>query len=240
MIPHDLTSDANILLVHEPDYRPVAQDPGPPLGHLSFVSSPVHRAMPRTSRLSTRVESGLGEDPHTGHRLSPQHPHAEICFTGHSLGAALAVLAFSRFADPDISLYTFGCPRIGDAAFRDRVLSNTGKGIYRLRQLQRRCCPRPTRKFPLPANAREVLPLRPGWQSRYRDSSFKGDVQSLRTAILGPPGQHQGRRPRRNTRTSEPWSIIRPPATASVCGTASRRKEQPGGIYLRQIIGNPP
>ena len=60
-----------------------------------------------------------------------QHPDAEICFTGHSLGASLAVLAFSRFADPNISLYTFGCPRIGDAAFRDRVLSNNAKGIYR-------------------------------------------------------------------------------------------------------------
>jgi hypothetical protein len=60
------------------------------------------------------------------------NPNAEICFTGHSLGAALATLAFSRLRDTNLSLITFGCPRVGNAAFRDRVLSNVNQaGIQR-------------------------------------------------------------------------------------------------------------
>src|SRR5262249_14828413 len=58
-------------------------------------------------------------------------PNAEICFTGHSLGGALATLAFSRFADPGSCLITFGGPRVGNDVFRDRVLSNPAKRIFR-------------------------------------------------------------------------------------------------------------
>lgn len=39
-----------------------------------------------------------------------------VLFTGHSLGAALATLAASRYAQPG-ALYTFGSPRVGDATF---------------------------------------------------------------------------------------------------------------------------
>ena len=50
------------------------------------------------------------------------HPTQPLCITGHSLGAALAALAFADLKDPASSLYTFGCPRVGDQEIlrRDR------------------------------------------------------------------------------------------------------------------------
>jgi hypothetical protein len=45
------------------------------------------------------------------------HPNQNICITGHSLGGALATLAFTRLNDPASSLITFGCPRVGNAAY---------------------------------------------------------------------------------------------------------------------------
>src|SRR5215472_8340606 len=44
-------------------------------------------------------------------------PQQNICITGHSLGGALATLAFTRLNDPASSLITFGCPRVGDPAY---------------------------------------------------------------------------------------------------------------------------
>ena len=186
--PADITSDANILLVHEPDYRPVSQDPGPPLGHLSFVShlftAPclVHRGFQLAlNRVWEKVHSLV-----TGYRQ--QHPHAEICFTGHSLGAALAVLAFSRFSDPNISLYTFGCPRIGDAAFRDRVLSNTGKGIYRYVNYNDAVAHVPPESLLYRQTPEKCFRFDQDGNLDIDDSSFKGDVEALQTAIAGLPG----------------------------------------------------
>lgn len=45
------------------------------------------------------------------------HPNQNVCITGHSLGGALATLAFTRLNDPASSLITFGCPRVGNAAY---------------------------------------------------------------------------------------------------------------------------
>jgi triacylglycerol lipase len=185
--PDNLLSDADIILVHESDYRAASQDPGPALGHLAFVThlfaEPclVHRGFQLAlNQVWAQVHTLVIE-------YRQRHPHAEICFTGHSLGAALAVLAFSRFADPDLSLYTFGCPRVGDGAFRDRVLSNPARGIYRfvnyndavahvpLESLLYRQTPDPCYRFNEDGNLDTD------------DGSFKGDAESLRAAMAGLP-----------------------------------------------------
>jgi hypothetical protein len=49
------------------------------------------------------------------------HPNQLITVTGHSLGAALASLAFTRLNDPHTSLFTFGCPRVGNWVFCRRI-----------------------------------------------------------------------------------------------------------------------
>jgi triacylglycerol lipase len=63
------------------------------------------------------------------HRNQPNSP---IFFTGHSLGAALATLAIARFDGIPAALYTFGSPRVGNAAFCKKVESKAPLGIYRI------------------------------------------------------------------------------------------------------------
>jgi triacylglycerol lipase len=56
-----------------------------------------------------------------------KYPGKRIYFTGHSLGAALAALAITRFKGP-ASLYTIGCPRIGNGPFCGPVDALAEKG----------------------------------------------------------------------------------------------------------------
>ena len=185
--PDDVISDLDITLKREPDYRPAPNDPQVALGPLSFVSNLFGDAY-----VHHGFQNALNQVWNTVHALVTDYrqnnSHNEICFTGHSLGAALAVLAYSRFSDPDISLYTFGCPRVGDAAFRDRVLSNPGRGIYRYvnyndavthvptDSLLYRQAPGPCYRFTVEGNL-----------DNDDDASFRGDVESLRAAIVGLP-----------------------------------------------------
>jgi hypothetical protein len=53
------------------------------------------------------------------------HAGAPVFFTGHSLGAALATIAVTRFAGGQCALYTIGSPRVGDDCFARAVLQKT-------------------------------------------------------------------------------------------------------------------
>jgi len=55
--------------------------------------------------------------------LEQHAPGAPLTVTGHSLGAALATLAMSRWRAR--RLVTFGCPRVGDAAFAATIAAAT-------------------------------------------------------------------------------------------------------------------
>lgn len=55
-----------------------------------------------------------------------------VWFTGHSLGGALATLAGLYFAGPGVSVYTFGAPRVGNAAFRRLYQSQLGAHTFRI------------------------------------------------------------------------------------------------------------
>ncbi len=50
-----------------------------------------------------------------------RHPAAPVYFTGHSLGAALAIIGMARFLSGNAASYTFGCPRAGDEKFAAAV-----------------------------------------------------------------------------------------------------------------------
>jgi hypothetical protein len=59
-----------------------------------------------------------------------KHPGACVYFTGHSLGAALATIAVTRFAGDNSALYTIGSPRVGDDRFVRAVFDKT-KLVFR-------------------------------------------------------------------------------------------------------------
>lgn len=80
------------------------------------------------------VASGQGGEVHEGFKaaldqvwrplseivgtLRAERPSRTLWVTGHSLGAALATLAASRWAGMVSGLYTFGSPLVGDGAFQ--------------------------------------------------------------------------------------------------------------------------
>ena len=115
--PKDIAYDLDVTLAVERNHRQPGQD--------GILPCLVHRGF----------QAALNEVWDTVQAKVMQyralHQGAEILFTGHSLGGALAVLAYSRLGDQGASLYTFGCPRVGDGTFRDRALSSQGKGSFR-------------------------------------------------------------------------------------------------------------
>lgn len=99
----------------------------------------------RTDILVRPTKAGAGGQVHRGFEgaLNPvweshilpvlqAHPKKPVWITGHSLGGALAVLAASRM-DPErqISVYTFGQPRVGDGEFAAACQARFGKRYFR-------------------------------------------------------------------------------------------------------------
>jgi len=185
--PHDIVSDADLVLRPEPDYRLNEKDPAPVLGHLSFVT---HLFDPPCLVHSgfQRALNSVWQKVHAAViNYRGRHGSAEICFTGHSLGAALAVLAFSRFTDKDLSLYTFGCPRVGDAAFRDRVLSNPGRGIFRYVNFNDAVAHVPLESLLYRQTPDTCHRLDQEGDLGEDDGAFKGDISSLRAVLTNLP-----------------------------------------------------
>lgn len=69
-------------------------------------------------------------------RESRSHPEREILVTGHSLGAALAVLCgteLSKRTDKEVNVVGFACPRVGNRGFRTLVQSQSNLHVLRLK-----------------------------------------------------------------------------------------------------------
>jgi len=126
--PSDSATDADILPVPEKDYTVSS-------GHLHsfhFLADLGHGRACLVHQGFQRALNNVWQDVSdciTAYRAA--NATAEICFAGHSLGAALATLAISRFADNKVSLSTIGCPRVGNATFCSRVRERASLGIYR-------------------------------------------------------------------------------------------------------------
>ena len=68
------------------------------------------------------------------HSLVNQFPSASVYVTGHSLGAAMAVLSAAHLQTQEgvnvDEIYTFGLPRVGDAAFSTWFNQNIPQAIH--------------------------------------------------------------------------------------------------------------
>lgn len=187
--PQDLHDDLEIVLVPEPDYKSGAS---PHLGHLSAIlhlfSDPclVHRGFQKAlNRVWDQVYEQLLQ-------YRRENPMAEICFTGHSLGGALALLTYSRFRDANVSVFTFGCPRVGNATFGARVAAG-GHGHFRCVNFNDLVT-----HIPLESELYRHAPQNcyrfdeAGWLDLEHDGTFVGDLRVLERVVGGLPADLMG------------------------------------------------
>ncbi len=169
--PVDVVDDADLVLVPEPDHRDGA--PRFVLGIPALVHHGFKRAL---DRVWDDVRACV-----TNYRQS--HPQAEICFTGHSLGAALAELAFSRFTDGNISLYTYGCPRVGDQPFCNRVLADARRKMTRFVNLNDSVAHVPLESALYRHAPQNCVRIDENGNLGEDDGSFREDVAALATVF---------------------------------------------------------
>jgi len=187
--PQNLHDDLELVLVPEPDYKSAAS---PQLGHLSSIlhlfSDPclVHRGFQKAlNRVWDQVYALLAD-------YRRENPAAEICLTGHSLGGALALLTYSRFRDANVSAYTFGCPRVGDAAFRERVAAG-GKGHFRcvnFNDVVTHVPPETALYMHAPQNCFRFDEA--GWLDLEHDGTLGGDLKVFERVVGGLPADLMG------------------------------------------------
>lgn len=129
----DLATDADAVLVEESNHNPHPGVIEKTLSHLPSlrpVLQPDKAGVHAGFQLALNRVWREASDWLSGYRA--QYPSAEICFTGHSLGAALATIAITRAGDgARCSLYAFGCPRVGNRAFNEHVRRQSGGGWFR-------------------------------------------------------------------------------------------------------------
>jgi hypothetical protein len=183
----DVVYDANILLALEHDYGPSFQSPRPALLHLTSIT---HLFSPPTL-VHLGFQSALGrlwEPVHTtivNYRIT--NPQGKLIFSGHSLGGAMATLAYSRFLDPLASLYTFGCPRVGDEAFCRRVLSRPGQPVYRFVNVNDAVAHVPLKSLLYRHGPEQSLRFDGEGNLKDAQEEFLGDANALRAAVEGLP-----------------------------------------------------
>jgi hypothetical protein len=187
--PQDLHDDLDIVLAPELDYK---SGPSPhPLHFAAIVhlfSDPVlvHRGFQRAlNRVWNQVYEQLAQ-------FRRENPDAEICLTGHSLGGALALLTYSRFRDANVSAFTFGCPRVGDAAFRARVAAG-GRGHFRCVNFNDMVTHIPLESLLFLHAPQDCYRFdEAGWLDLEHDGTLAGDVGVLARAVSGLPADLTG------------------------------------------------
>lgn len=98
----------------------------------NLATWPVHEEGARVHRGFKRQLDSLWAGAAEGLARYRERSSGEIFFTGHSLGAALATIAASRFGGGNASVYTFGAPRVGNLQLAEAVEANTSAGHFRL------------------------------------------------------------------------------------------------------------
>jgi len=120
--------------------------------------------------------------PMLSNRLSGLSPSRSVWFAGHSLGAALAVLAADRYGDATAGVCTLGGPRVGDMHF---AASHSARfGARSLRYVN---------DADVVTHLPPPVPYKHGGAGRFIDS--KGHVSSVRPTLhhyfamlVGDPG----------------------------------------------------
>ncbi|CAF2150646.1 phospholipase A1-Ibeta2, chloroplastic [Brassica rapa] len=146
-------------LVSMPEPKPDPSDPTRPKVECGFNSL----YTTASQQAPSLAESLVGEisrlvDLYAGEELS-------ISVTGHSLGAAIALLAAGDIAErvpnaPPVSVFSFGGPRVGNREFADRLVS---KGVKVLRVV----------------NSQDVVTKVPGIFSDKDNNSKKGQQNRI-------------------------------------------------------------